>query len=56
MITGYIKALVYMSHRVCATGHIKCPVPLIEKSRVSFLSGRFPPSFINATCNHHAPD
>ena len=36
-----------MSSRVCATGHIKDPVPLIEKSRASCPSGRFPPSFIH---------
>ena len=35
-----------ISSRVCATGHIKDPVPLIEKSRVLCTSGRFPPSFI----------
>ena len=32
-----------MSSRV--TGHIKDPVPLIEKSRASCLGGRFNPSF-----------
>ena len=36
-----------MSRRVCATGHIKDPVPLIEKSRASCPGGRFPPSFIH---------
>ena len=36
-----------MSNRVCATGHIKDPVPLIEKSRASCPSGRFPPSCIH---------
>ena len=35
-----------MSSRVCATGHIKDPVPLVTKSRASGPSGRFPPSFI----------
>ena len=29
-----------MSSRVCATGHIKDPVPLIEKSRASCPGGR----------------
>ena len=32
---------------VCPTGHIKDPVPLIEKSRALCPSGRFPPSFIH---------
>ena len=36
-----------MSIRVCATGHIKDPVSLIEKSRASCPGGRFPPSFIH---------
>ena len=36
-----------MSSRVCVTGHIKDPVPLIEKSRTSCPGGRFPPSFIH---------
>ena len=36
-----------MSSRVCATGHIKDPVPLIEKSRASCPGGRFPPGFIH---------
>ena len=31
---------------VCATGHIKDPVPLLEKSRASSPGGRFSPSFI----------
>ena len=36
-----------MSRCVCATGHIKDPVPHIEKSRASCPGGRFPPSFIH---------
>ena len=36
-----------MSSRVCATGHIKDPVPLIEKSRESCPGGRYLPSFIH---------
>ena len=40
-----IKGL--MSSRVCVTGHIKDPVPLIEKSRTSCPSGRFSTSFIH---------
>ena len=36
-----------MSRRVCATGHIKDPVPLIEKRRGLSPGGRFPPSFIH---------
>ena len=35
-----------MSSRVYATGHIKDPVPLIEKRRGLSPGGRFPPSFI----------
>ena len=35
-----------MSSRVCATGHIKDPVPLIEKSRASCPSGSPLVSFI----------
>ena len=31
-----------MSSRVCATGHIKDPVPLIEKRRGLSSGGRFP--------------
>ena len=31
-----------MSSRVCATGHVKDPVSLAEKSRASCLSGGFP--------------
>ena len=37
-----------ISRRVCATGHMNDPLPLVEKSRVTCPSGRFPPSF-----NHH---
>ena len=36
-----------MSSLVYATGHIKDPVPLIEKRRGLSPSGRFPPSFIH---------
>ena len=36
-----------MSSRVCATGHIQDPVPLVEKSRASCPGGRFPPSFFH---------
>ena len=34
------------THFVCTTGHIKDPVPLIEKRRGLSPGGRFPPSFI----------
>ena len=34
-----------MSSRVCTTGHIKDPVPLVEKRRASCPGGRFPPRF-----------
>ena len=36
-----------MSSRVCATGYIKDPVPLIVKDRALCPGGRFPPSFIH---------
>ena len=36
-----------MSSLVYATGHIKDPVPLIEKSRASCPGGGVPPSFIH---------
>ena len=36
-----------MPSRVCVTGHIKAPVPLIEKSRASCPGGRVPPNFIH---------
>ena len=36
-----------MSGRVCAAGHIKYPVPLIDKRRGLSPGGRFPPSFIH---------
>ena len=36
-----------MSSRVCATGHIKGPMPLIEKSRALCPGSRSPPSFIH---------
>ena len=36
-----------MYSRVYATGHIKDPVPLIEKRRGLSPGGRFPPSFIH---------
>ena len=36
-----------MSSLVYATGHIKGPVPLIEKRRGLSPCGRFPPSFIH---------
>ena len=39
-----------MSSLVYATGHIKDPVPLIEKRRGLSPGGRFPPSFIH---HHH---
>ena len=45
-ITNWVMKGLSMSSRVCPTGHIKDPVPLIEKSRASCTGGRFPPSFI----------
>ena len=40
--------------RVYATGHIKDPVPLIEKRRGLSPGGRFPPSFIQSACRTHS--
>ena len=36
-----------MSSRVCATGNVKDPVPLMKKRRGLSPGGRFPPSFIH---------
>ena len=36
-----------MSSRVYATGHIKDPRSLVERSRALCPGGRFPPSFIH---------
>ena len=45
---------IYVSSRVCATGHIKDPVPLIEKRRGLPPGGQSPPSFIHQVdSNHH---
>ena len=41
------KGLGIISSHVCATGHIKDPVPLIAKSRASCPGGRFPPGLIH---------
>ena len=41
---------------VCTTGHIKDPVPLIEKRRGLSPGGRFPPSFIHPSNHHHLTD
>ena len=46
VIVVWVNKGLGMSSRVCATGHVKDPVPLIEKSRASYPGGRFPPSFI----------
>ena len=42
-----IKSIIGMSSLVYATGHIKDPMPLIEKRRGLSPGGRFPPSFIH---------
>ena len=42
-----IKLGLGMYSHVYATGHIKDPVPLIEKRRGLSPGGRFPPSFIH---------
>ena len=45
--TLQILDLFGMSSLVYAAGHIKDPVPLVEKSRGLSPGGRFPPSFIH---------
>ena len=37
-----------ISNRVCASGHIKDPAPLIKKGRALCPGRRFPPSFIHS--------
>ena len=46
VVHDWVQKGLGMSSRVCVTGHIKDPVPLIEKSRASCPGGRCPPSFI----------
>ena len=46
-----IKGLGMYSRVIDVTGHIKDPVPLIEKRRGLSPGGWFPPSFIQS--NHH---
>ena len=43
----------YVQPRLYATGHIKDPVPLIEKRRGLSPGGRFPPNIIHQVPNHH---
>ena len=40
-------SMAYISSFVYATGHIKDPVPLVEKRRGLSPGGRFPPSFLH---------
>ena len=47
MVHSWANKGLGMSSRVCATGHIKDPLRLIEKRRASCPDGRFPPSFIH---------
>ena len=42
-----VQCIPHSSSRVCAAGHLKDPLPLIEKSRASCPSGSFPHSFIH---------
>ena len=53
VVHDWVMKGIGMSSRVCATGHIKDPVPLIEKSRALCSGGRFPPSFIHQVYNHN---
>ena len=43
---AYFSCLFHALSRSLSDWHIKYPVPLIEKSRVLYPGGRFPPSFI----------
>ena len=36
-----------MYNRVCATGHVKDPMPVIKKRKGLSPGGRFPPSFVH---------
>ena len=47
MLRDWVIKGLGMSSLVYATGHIKDPVPLIEKRRGLSPGGRFPPSFIH---------
>ena len=47
VLRGWVIKGLGMSSLVYATGHIKDPVPLIEKRRGLSPGGRFPPSFIH---------
>ena len=46
VVHDWISKGLGMSSRVWETGHIKAPVPLIEKSKASCPGGRIPASFI----------
>ena len=47
VLRDWVIKCLCMYSRVYATGHIKDPVPLIEKRRGLSPGGRFPPSFIH---------
>ena len=47
MLRDWVIKSLGMSSLVYVTGHIKDPVPLIEKRRGLSPGGRFPPSFIH---------
>ena len=47
MLRDWVIKGLGMSSLVYATGHIKDPVPLVEKRRGLSPGGRFPPSFIH---------
>ena len=47
VLRNWVIKGICMSSLVYATGHIKDPVPLIEKRRGLSPGGRFPPSFIH---------
>ena len=46
VVHDWVNKSLAMSSHVCVTGHIRNPVPLIEKSRALCPSGRFHPRFI----------
>ena len=47
VVIDWVNKVLGMSSLFYATGHIKDPMPLIEKSRSSCPGGMFPPHFIH---------
>ena len=53
VVQDWVNKGLGMSSCVCVTGHIKDPLPLIEKSRALCPGGGVPPSFIHHSSNHY---